>query len=497
MAAFSESGIYLKFAEKPHGNARAVLWPVWVHRVLYPEVTRARLNLFQRAVLGLIRAKVVRADAIAELTNLHEDLVKLILAQGVSNRWLVANADAVTPQGLRVLQDEEDASANLKSGYLFQDALSGELWPRFEAQLKDIVPAESHSSGPTFVLNRKTGKTFKPFLLQPSQQVLPACNPASLMKAYRDYRSDYRATLQLYGKADLPEQIKLQGVERQDARARLAHVLVWVTPDLDGGQLWSTKDPFDLRDQAWWMNSRLLPLVKANQGLLKYLSSLVDAPRGDEQTVEQWLADLQKQADLRVLTEFPWVERQPDIKRYLAALLSRQEKLAQGDAAENELEAAMTECQKLLEVVMQWLIGTFPVDPALMPRGEQRADYRFTRQILTSFRLPAFNAEVVGQLARQKLDQVVWACTSPSSSLKALLFAAGWGASSHAGHPFKTLTEEQLQLEQLLALATLRNQGSHAHSKFTGKKVTPVTVPMAQQHIQYALGFTERFKEWM
>ncbi|MGY2253013.1 hypothetical protein [Pseudomonas reactans] len=89
MAVFGESGTYLKFGERPHGSSRAVLWPVWVHRVLYPEVTRARLNLFQRAVLGLIRAQVVRAEAIAELTNLHEDLIKLILAQAVSNGWLV------------------------------------------------------------------------------------------------------------------------------------------------------------------------------------------------------------------------------------------------------------------------------------------------------------------------------------------------------------------------------------------------------------------------
>lgn len=497
MAAFVESGSYLNFGEKPHGSARAVLWPVWVHRVLYPEVTRARLNLFQRAVLGLIRAKVVRAQAIAELTNLHEDLVKLILAQGVSNGWLVTKADTVTPQGLRVLQDEEEGSANLKSGYLFQDALSGELWPRFETQLKDIVPTEAGGSFPAFVLNRRTGQTTKPFLLLPNPRVQPACNVPALMKAYRDYRDDYRASLQLYCKADLPEQIKLQGVERQEVRARLAHVLVWVTPDLDGGHLWSAKDPFDLRDQAWWINSCLMPLVKVNTGLLKHLSGLVDAPRGDEQTVEKWLADLQKQADLRVLTEFPWVERQPDIKRYLAALLSRQEKLAQGDTAENEREAAITECQKLLEVVMQWLIGTFPVDPAATLDGGLRADYRLTRKILASFQLPAFNAEVINQLARQRLDQVVWACTSPSSSLKALLFAAGWGASIYAEHPLKTLTDEQLQLEQLLALATLRNQGSHAHSKFTGKKVTPVSVSMVQQHIQYALGFTERFKEWM
>ena len=497
MAAFGESGIYLKFGDKPHGNARAVLWPVWVHRVLYPEVTRAELNLFQRAVLGLIRANVVRSEAIAALTNLHEDLVKLILAQGVSNGWLGAQADVVTDKGLRVLKDEEDAGANLKSGYVFQDALSGELWPRFVAQLKDIVPNEAGGPFPAFSLNRKTGHSITPFLLSPKQSVQPACNTPALMSAYRDYRSDYRATLQLYGNACLPELIKLQGLERQDTQARLAHVMVWVTPDHDGGQLWSARDPFDLRDHAWWMHKRLLPVVKENKALLSFLSGLVDVPRGNDQTVEAWLSDLQKQTDLRVLTEYPWVERQPDIKRYLAALLSREEKLAQGDTSQSELEAALTECQKLLEVLMQWLIVTFPVESGLLPRGGQQSSYRFNHEILTSFRIPAFNAEVVGQLARQGLGQVITACSRPSSSLKALLFAAGWGACSHAGHPFKTLTEDQLQLEQMLTLADLRNQGSHAHSKFSGKTIIPVTLPIAQQHIQYALGFTDRFKEWM
>ncbi|UYM61877.1 hypothetical protein N5938_02780 [Pseudomonas aeruginosa] len=96
MAAFAETGTYLQFAEKPRGEARPLLWPVLVHRVLYPEAKEAQLNLFQRAVLGLIQAQLTQAEAIAELTGLHVNLIKLILAQGVSNGWLTDSARGLT-----------------------------------------------------------------------------------------------------------------------------------------------------------------------------------------------------------------------------------------------------------------------------------------------------------------------------------------------------------------------------------------------------------------
>ncbi|WP_308725526.1 hypothetical protein [Metapseudomonas otitidis] len=107
MAAFVETGTYLRFGAAPRGKKKPVLWPVLVHRVLYPDAKRPQLNLFQRAVLGLIRARTVRGEAIAELTGLHLNLIKLILAQGVSNGWLVENAQALTAKGERLLDDEE------------------------------------------------------------------------------------------------------------------------------------------------------------------------------------------------------------------------------------------------------------------------------------------------------------------------------------------------------------------------------------------------------
>ncbi|MGV8604245.1 hypothetical protein ACV354_31965, partial [Pseudomonas aeruginosa] len=66
--------------------------------------------------------------------------------------------------------------------------------------------------------------------------------------------------------------------------------------------------------------------------LLARLEPLVSVPRADNQSVEQWLEAMRKQTELQVLIEFPWVERQPDIRRHLAALLVRREKLHQGDS---------------------------------------------------------------------------------------------------------------------------------------------------------------------
>src|SRR5690606_3669613 len=219
-------------------------------------------------------------------------------------------------------------------------------------------------------------------------------------------------------------------------------------------------------------------------------------PRADKQSVDEWLETIRKQTEMRVLIEYPWVERQPDIKRHLAALLARQEKLQQGDASAQELDAALVESQKLLEVVMQWLIRTYPADVGQIPK-QHRADFSLNRDILNALQLPAFTETVITLLSRQNLSQVIRACERPSSSLKALLFAAAMGTLSDPGHPLKSLGANELKLDELLELADLRNKSSHAQSSFTGNAPLQLNPSMARNSIKYALDFTSCFKEWM
>ncbi|MGU2241026.1 hypothetical protein ACSESK_31290 [Pseudomonas aeruginosa] len=180
----------------------------------------------------------------------------------------------------------------------------------------------------------------------------------------------------------------------------------------------------------------------------------------------------------------------------MAALLVRREKLHQGDSHDQELDAAMMECQKLLEVVMQWLIRTYPADVGQLPK-QQRPDPKLNQRILSALQIPAFTEDVIRLLARQKIDQVIWACSKPESSLKALTFAAAMGTLNAPQHPLKVLGDRDLQLAKLLELADLRNQSSHAQSSFTGREKTQLTSRMALDSIQYALSFTACFKGWM
>jgi len=496
MAAFVETGTYLKFGVPPRGKSRPLLWPLLVHRVLYPDAKRPQLNLFQRAVLGLIRARTIRGEAIAELTGLHLNLIKLILAQGVSYGWLVESAEALTPKGERLLDDEEADDSNLKSGYLLQDALTGLFWPRLVSQLTQLEPRDPLARNPEFLGERKTGASIKPFSIAGFRADLPPLDHESLMIAYRDYREDYRASQQLSQGSQLPKQISLQGVQRLDDAPQSARALLWVVADNDGVDLWSVKDPFALRENSWWLRDTLRQAIERDENLLKRLEPLVDIPRADSQSVDQWLDALRKQTELQVLIEFPWIERQPDIKRHLAALLVRKEKLLQGDSRDQELDAALLECQKLLEVVMQWLIRKYPANVGQLPK-QQRHDPKLNHGVLSALQIPAFTEDVIRLLARQRIDQVIRACSRPIDSLKALLFAAAMGTLNTQRHPLKVLSDRELQLTKLLELADLRNQSSHAQSSFTGRETTQLTSRMTLNSIQYALSFTAQFKEWM
>lgn len=58
----------------------------------------------------------------------------------MSNGWLTDSARGLTEKGEQLLDGESVEDDNLKAGYLFQDAISGQFWPRFAEQLDLIEP---------------------------------------------------------------------------------------------------------------------------------------------------------------------------------------------------------------------------------------------------------------------------------------------------------------------------------------------------------------------
>jgi hypothetical protein len=494
----TDTGLYLNYARSPSGpseKVQAVLWPVWVHKVLYPEVQQPKMNLYQKVVMRLIRAKTHDAEDIAQLTGMHINLVKLIQAELYSRGWIDSQATTLTENGINAISEADQQSEQLSSGYLFQDAVTGKLWPRIEKRLNILEPVDPTTAHPEFQQDRKTGRTFKPFKPSATLQRPSQPDARSALEAWQDYRSDYRSARQLYSSNQIPEQIRLSGIRMQDVQAEFAWIVVWITPG-NANNLWSIKDPFDIRDEAWWLTKNLPRLLESNHNLLKRLGQLIGQSEPENQTVSEWLDSLVQQAQIQLMLDYPWAKRESDIATAISVLLTRKETISNGQKHQNDLEAAITESQKLLEVLMQWLIKTYPANIGNLP-NTGKSNRTLNYELLNALKLPALHSGVIDALSRQNLQGVINSLRVPNSSLKALFFAAALSSVGNPEHPLKSLDAQQLQLERLLKLADLRNQASHGNSRYTGKKYQEITEAHVLEQIDYALSFTEQFKEWI
>ena len=90
----------------------------------------ARLDLFQRVILGLSQAGVRQPDKIGALTGLHTRLCAYIM-DGARRQGLLGKDNDVTDRGIRALRTSvvtEDTEWSVR--YVFTDPFSGNLWPR-------------------------------------------------------------------------------------------------------------------------------------------------------------------------------------------------------------------------------------------------------------------------------------------------------------------------------------------------------------------------------
>ena len=112
------------------GSRQWLLWPVWSYRVVVPQPAPERFNLFQRAVLALCRAGIVRTDEISERLDLGSELTAYILNQ-LKGMSLLDRHRELTERAKKLLDEEPDDQIKAVAGYVFVDPFEGELWPRF------------------------------------------------------------------------------------------------------------------------------------------------------------------------------------------------------------------------------------------------------------------------------------------------------------------------------------------------------------------------------
>ena len=126
----------------------------------------------------------------AELLGLDRELVAFIIAtQLIPNGWMTT-LGSVTSQGERVLEEAQDASEEVRMGYAYQDAISGNWLPRFTEELPEIEAKRVDERGyPVFLRDLDSGKEDRPFRLNHFRE--GTLDTAALFDAFQRYRTDH------------------------------------------------------------------------------------------------------------------------------------------------------------------------------------------------------------------------------------------------------------------------------------------------------------------
>ena len=481
---------YLRFDVRRPLGGRPLLWPVRVWKVLYPTNRVLKLNLFQQAILGLARARCQDTLEMAELLGLDRELVAFIIAtQLIPNGWMTT-LGSVTPQGERVLEEAQDASEEVRMGYAYQCAISGNWLPRFTEELPEIEAKRVDERGyPVFLRDLDSGKEDRPFRLNHFRE--SALDTAAILDAFQRYRTDHDHAKQRDD--ELPTRVRIESLSFVEDSAQPMWLWTWIFPDEAGPQPWLVADPFGLQQAASWLRKPLQEVLPRNEGLARYIADSVGETRSNELSAEEWLRSLENQIDLTVLADYSWSGKVPAISGYLTSVLRRNALLASQDKTwQEDLTSLLIETHNLAESVFQWLLKRFPVDVRRLPDRSQDKNWTkdLASEILRTLPAAQLTDDTVRRLASQNLREIRNALVRGNSSLKALMFAALLSTIEHATHPLKDLAPQALALDRILDMADARNRkAGHAG----GDKISK---DEAMEYADFVIEWIEIFKGW-
>jgi hypothetical protein len=481
---------YLRFdVRRPHGG-RPILWPVRVLSVLYPTKRDMKLNLFKQAILGLARARCKDRLEMAELLGLDQELIAFIIATQLIPDGLMTDAWAITLKGERALEEDQDANEEFRMGYAYQDAISGNLLPRFTEELSEIEFKRIDENGyPIFLRDKDSGKEDTPFRLSHLRE--NTLDIGALFEALKRNRVDRHHAKQRND--EILTSDRIDSLSFVESTAQPMWLWTWIFPDETGPQPWLVADPFGLQQAASWLRKPLQEIMPRNEGLARYIANAIGKKNTSELTAEQWLKSLENQIDLTMLADYSWSRNVPIIEGYLTSVLRKRKQLeGQEKPWQEDKNSLLIETHNLAESVFKWLLEKYSVDKKILPGREQ--DKNWTKEkaeiILRQYVDVQLSDRTIKKLASQKLWDIRNALVSGNSSLKALMFAALLSTVEYSNHPLKNMLPELLVLEKILDMSDARNK----YAGHAGKD--EITKEKAIEYADLIIAWVQNFKEW-
>ena len=435
-------------------NVRWVLWPVFSWRVVAPVPKERKLNLFQRAVLGLARARVTAIVDVANRLMIAPDLAGLIVLE-LQNMALLDPMSAPTRLGMKMLDDiEEDPPEEARVGHVLSHAFGGKLWPRFLIGDLPVADVELNEDGWPILLSGSAGAPWKDrtFCVLPSGRdgvVMARPDARDVLRAARRHRKQ-RDYDDIDDERDVPS---LQRVSFIDERPQ-PYLLALRARRHDSGD-WMVDDPFG-HGEAVELRARLEERLDSQAGLRRWLSPLIGADP-DAPTLGQ----LQTEAAGKVEERLTLAVREFDnvLQRLVAmqrALLEAESYDAPLDKWDDVLVKAQRAVERAFRVIHRPYEGRKPTFAWELKRSARHVKaYIEESSTLVGFeRVPPRMLSI----ARSQVADAERGRGSLRSLVILSVLAARWDEE----HPLRRAAVSAPDLiERLDALATARNDVAH------------------------------------
>lgn len=364
----------LNFGPRHHtrwSSRRFLLWPAWAYRVIAPRVRQRKLNVLQRAIMGLCRTGVHRIDSIAECLSVHADLVAFILSE-LSNIGYLDQHGLLTEQGMRVLEDDSFETHEMVAGYVFQDPWNGDLWPRFVESL-DYCELEFNENGFPSVVLGPTGKPrrYRTFTVLPRSHISPSTpSAAAIVQAVAQHRKGLR-----FKDADdrdneilgnfVASGVQISRVSFVEEKPQAVFLFTYLyVPESDAGATdWYVCDPFGL-GQSVRLRRRVEAVIHDVPGLFDVVDQLVgETLHADYKDQLRWLEAIRLKAgfevDQRLTVNF---RTHSAFEQMLELEAARQEMRSLGqDCPERKINEVLRAGVKVLEAVFVSLAVSHPL----------------------------------------------------------------------------------------------------------------------------------------
>jgi hypothetical protein len=454
------------------------LYPAWMYRVVAPRTSYNKLNILEKAVLGLANAGVQSAEQIGKHLEIHQDLAALILSE-LSDRILINNYGIPTKQGMRLLEDEIFTTEEPVAGYIFQDVWTNELMPRF-IDTEERADTRLNSSGFPELNLGDVGQPNYQSLVMPRVRDLSPQTPNSqdILKAVRSHSKalgKLASNISDLDDDDMPEESlhnsqilslkRISFIEEEPTAIWLATFLYLPNDDPD----WLVCDPFGLGDSPWLRKAINKQFEQANFRELQKRILGMSESRDDQGTFSEQIERYMSEASQRVEFKLTMAIRHyDDIYNSLVIMEQYRSQFRDLDSAKQQdllIKNCLIECQKVGEQIFNY------IRPKYLPNKEWRQlldnDKNGTRKFINDLaKQIGFIAPLPATLTDVKQGKVRNAAEYGSQSLRPHILAALLATRKFREHPLHDLAQTYPDiLSRLDQLATLRDASSHDSSR--------------------------------